>query len=78
MLKCVDKLESVQGSIYLIAAYAYLVNIFFDQFEQLSVQKVLFFKSVLLNEADNSSERNKYALKFRNLRQQLPLIGYLL
>ena len=25
MLKCVEKLETIQGSVYLIAAYSYLV-----------------------------------------------------
>lgn len=58
MVKCVEKLEAIEGSIYLVSAYAYM--------------------SLLLNESGHLSERNKYAFKFRQLRKQLPLIGYLL
>ena len=58
MTKCVEKLEAIQASIYLVSAYGYL--------------------SLLLNEAGHLSERNKYAFKFRQLRKQLPLVGYLL
>jgi tetratricopeptide (TPR) repeat protein len=58
MVECVTKLETIQASIYLISAYAYI--------------------SFLFNESGLLKERNKYAFKFRQLRTQLPLIGYLL
>jgi hypothetical protein len=58
MQKCVEKLEAIQGSVYLVSAYTYL--------------------SLLMNEAGKTSERNLCAQKFRQLRQQLPQVGFLL
>ncbi|RNA26899.1 hypothetical protein BpHYR1_010952 [Brachionus plicatilis] len=58
MKKCIEKLETIQGSVYLISAYSYM--------------------ACLLNEFGDLNERNINVHKFRKLRQQLPLVGYLL
>ncbi|CAF0704565.1 unnamed protein product [Brachionus calyciflorus] len=58
MNKCIEKLENIEGSVYLISAYSYM--------------------ALLMNEVGNTNQRNTYVHKFRKLRQQLPLVGFLL